>query len=80
MRAITHDHEAASGRRMEDPSHDASWGPLVPLTASDANAEIHSGGPCIRLGVNPIPRGVVPLRPIQAIHVPMRGSPGGILI
>jgi len=63
MRAITHDHEAASARRMEDPSHDSSWNPLVPLTASDANAETHSGGPCIRLGVNPIPRGAVPPQP-----------------
>jgi hypothetical protein len=49
---------------MEDPSHDASWDPLVPLTAADANAETRSGGPCIRLGVNPILRGVVPPRPV----------------
>src|SRR5262245_55008048 len=64
MRAITHDHETAGGRRMEDPPHDAPRGPLVPLTASDANAETYSGGPCIRLGVNPILRGVVPPCPI----------------
>ena len=80
MRAITHDHEAARGRRMEDPPRDASSDPLMPLTASDANAATHSGGPCIRLGVNPILRGVVPPQPIEAIHVPMRETPRGILI
>jgi hypothetical protein len=77
MRAITHAHEAARGRRMEDPSRDASSDPLVPLTAADANAETCSGGPCIRLSVNPIRRGAVPPRPIQAIHVPMREAPRG---